>query len=166
VNSVFEDHVPRTWKKTVNLGKGIRTVADFRAAIKHSGLEVFGWGCRVLSDDTALLGLDESENLRLVIVSAVELGFKEDSILSGLIYKRAKDLGLTSCFSDTCFFDDGQINCSAKHGACIIITDSTVDQDRHSLGVRVSYEMNTLYLRVDEDLSFSQMDRIVFLENW
>ncbi|MEA1929787.1 MAG: hypothetical protein U9M92_02845 [Patescibacteria group bacterium] len=84
----------KVWK-TITLGIGPKTVADFRKALKKSGCNIGTWGNDILGQPAFTVAPEKTE-VDLVNVSVAELGFK-DGATREKIYKRAMELGLKLC---------------------------------------------------------------------
>lgn len=81
--------------KTIKLGTGLKTADDFRKTLKAGGHRIGDWGNDILSKPDFKVSDKEAE-IDLVIVSNVDLGFKEGACLRDT-YKRALKLGLVLC---------------------------------------------------------------------
>lgn len=81
--------------KTIKLGTGLKTAADFRRAIKDKGMKFGSSANNILGQPEFIVATEEIE-LDLIIVSASELGFKNGATREK-IYDRVKELGLELC---------------------------------------------------------------------
>ena len=81
--------------KTIKLGTGLKTVDDFRKALKANGQRIGDWGNDILGKPAFTMADKETE-IDLVVVSNADLGFKEGAYLKDT-YKRALELGLVLC---------------------------------------------------------------------
>lgn len=81
--------------KTINLGTGLKTADDFRAAIKTAGMYISDWGNYILGEPDFTVSHEETE-VDLVIVSNADLGFKNGTMVKGT-YASALELGLELC---------------------------------------------------------------------
>lgn len=89
--------VDRNWStwKTIRLGTGLKSVDDFRKAIKDCGMRIGDWANDILGKPEFTVTTEETE-VDLVNVTVAELGFK-DGTRRDQIYGRAKELGLELC---------------------------------------------------------------------
>jgi hypothetical protein len=87
----------REWKvwKTIKLGMGLKTAADFRKAFTDAEMKIGDWGNDVLGNP-AFEVAEKETIVDLVVVSVAELGFNDGATRRG-IYKRAHKLGLQAC---------------------------------------------------------------------
>jgi hypothetical protein len=81
--------------KTIRLGTGLKTVDDFRHALKDNGDRIGNWGNDILGK-LAFTVSDTETEVNLVVTSVAELGFKDGATRAD-IYKRAVELGLELC---------------------------------------------------------------------
>lgn len=81
--------------KTIRLGTGLKTSADFRKALKQSGCDIGDWAKDILGKPAFTVSATETE-VDLANVSVADLGFKNGAKRSE-IYDRAKELGLALC---------------------------------------------------------------------
>ncbi len=85
----------KVWK-TIKLGTGgLKTSADFLAALKEQKFQTSDWAKDILGKSEFTVATQETE-VDLVVVTVAELGFKENAIRSD-IYRRAQELGLDLC---------------------------------------------------------------------
>ena len=87
----------RIWKtwKTIKLGTGLKTAADFRKALKAGGFRIGDWANDILGKPAFSAATKEVE-VELVKVLVRELGFKNGATRQE-IYQRAQELGLKIC---------------------------------------------------------------------
>jgi hypothetical protein len=87
----------RQWTvwRTLKLGTGIKTAADFRKALKTADCNIGDWGNNILGQP-AFTVADKEIEVELVIASGADLGFKGSATRAD-IYKRAQELGLDRC---------------------------------------------------------------------
>lgn len=81
--------------KTIKLGTGPKTGAEFIKAIHDARCVLGDWACAMMRDDAFTASGVENE-LDLIIVSNHMLGFKKATILSET-FARAKEYGLPFC---------------------------------------------------------------------
>lgn len=81
--------------KAIKLGTGLKTPDEFRGALKSNGCKIGDWANDILGKPAFTAATQETE-VSLVVVSAVELGFKNGATRKE-IYDRAKELGLELC---------------------------------------------------------------------
>jgi hypothetical protein len=81
--------------KTINLGTGLMTAEDFRAALKQAGCKIGDWGNDILGQPAFHASL-ESKGVHLVSVSGRELGFDRNATTQE-IWGRARELELELC---------------------------------------------------------------------
>ncbi|MFZ2303816.1 MAG: hypothetical protein WAV98_03465 [Minisyncoccia bacterium] len=81
--------------KTIRLGTGLKTADDFRAAIEDAGMSIDDLGNDILGKPAFTVSSEEVE-INLVVVSNIDLGFKEGAKLEDT-YARALNLGLELC---------------------------------------------------------------------
>ena len=94
----------KTWK-TIKLGTGLKTPADFRRALKSSGCEVGRWGADAILDSPAFVVSLTEIQVKLVIISVAELGLHGEKeswndrklISFEEIYSCAQELNLGIC---------------------------------------------------------------------
>lgn len=85
--------------KTIKLGmNGLKTADDFRKAIKRCGMKIGQYADDILGKPAFTVVTEETE-IDLVVVSVVELGFKNGATHKQ-IYIRAKELGLDLCLAE------------------------------------------------------------------
>lgn len=84
----------KVWK-TIKLGTGLKTVEDFRKALKKGGHKIGDWGNDILGKSAFAASETEIE-VELVVASVEELGFKEGATRKD-IYERALSYGLELC---------------------------------------------------------------------
>jgi hypothetical protein len=84
----------KTWR-TLKLGTGLKTAADFRKALKTADCNIGEWGNNILGQP-AFTVADKETEVELVIASGTDLGFKGSATRAD-IYKRAQELGLDLC---------------------------------------------------------------------
>lgn len=90
----FPARVWKTWRK-VKLGTGLKTVDDFRKAIKQAGMKIGDWGNDILGKPVFTVSPEEVE-VDLINVSVAELGFKDGATYKDICV-RARELGLELC---------------------------------------------------------------------
>lgn len=81
--------------KTIKLGTGLKTINDFRHALKNASCKV-GTQCNKIFDKCTLAVEWEETDIDLVVVRVDELGFEHGATCSE-IYKRAQEFGLLLC---------------------------------------------------------------------
>ncbi|MBI2099358.1 hypothetical protein HYT45_03025 [Candidatus Uhrbacteria bacterium] len=81
--------------KTLRLGTGLKTAADFRGALQDSGHRIGEWASDILGKCSFKASLIEME-VDLVVTTVAELGFKNGATREN-IYKRALEFGLKLC---------------------------------------------------------------------
>jgi hypothetical protein len=86
--------VCKTWK-TIKLGTGLTTAADFCEAIHSAGMNIDDWANDILGKPAFTVATSVTE-VDLVVASVAELGFKDGATRED-IYVRAKELGLDLC---------------------------------------------------------------------
>lgn len=84
----------KVWK-TLKLGTGLSTAADFRAALKRGGNKIGDWANDILGKP-AFTAVSQETEVDLVKVTVAELGFK-DSATYRQICERAMGFGLELC---------------------------------------------------------------------
>ncbi len=89
---VAKDFAP--WK-SVQIGAGLKTGDDFRAAIKQAGMKIGDWANDILGKPAFTVATEEI-TLDLVRPSVADLGFPKGATRKD-IYNRAQDLGLGLC---------------------------------------------------------------------
>lgn len=90
----------KVWK-TINLGTGLKTVKDFRHALRDGEFGLSDWASDILGKpaftvDIALTVLIKKTKVDLIKVTVGELGFKKGA-RRDQIYERAKKLRLELC---------------------------------------------------------------------
>ncbi len=84
----------KVWK-TIRIGTGLRTVDDFRKALKEGGFRLSDWAEEILGKPAFTASETETE-VDLMVVSVSELGFKDGATRRD-IYNRVQELGLSLC---------------------------------------------------------------------
>jgi hypothetical protein len=84
--------------RTVELGTGLKTAADFRGALNKANCGIGDWGNDILGKPAFTVASEESE-VDLVMVTVAELGFGDGAKRSD-IYARAIELGLEPCSNE------------------------------------------------------------------
>lgn len=85
---------PKGWKQII-LGTGIKDTDGFRNAIKDGGMLISDWANDIIGKPAFNMATEKGE-VDLVVVSVVELGFKEGAKIKD-IYAAAKKRGLELC---------------------------------------------------------------------
>ncbi len=87
-------NITTVWK-TIRLGTGLKTVEEFRNAMKKNGTHIRGYANDIFGRCNLIVATQEKE-VDLVRPSVEELGFKNGATLD-TIYGRAPELGFRLC---------------------------------------------------------------------
>lgn len=84
----------KRWK-TIKLGTDERCADDFRASLKEADCNVGYWANNILDKPAFKVSVNKVK-VGLVVMSVIELGFKDGATLEA-IFTRAKEIGLDLC---------------------------------------------------------------------